>query len=217
MSSLSLGKETLETIVSWAEIFTFAFTFIGAFSGVAYLAFNKPLKRIEAAEKRQSEVALAELKAKNLELERALAPRILAVKGSEGHFNIDELKGFSGTEVEVTSVRDMEARRAAASLEGVLNWLGWKVTTLPPSDDLSIADGVTVERYIKPDPANGDELREMNDGLKLQGKLLKFLKENGWDNAAPGVVMNGKTPATGSWRAFRIVVGFKPPPYSLSK
>src|SRR5467141_1469689 len=82
MSSASVfTKGVLESIVSWAEIFTFVFTFIGAFSGVAYLVFNKPLKKIEAQERRDADQKFEELRARNNELEKTIAPRILGIKG----------------------------------------------------------------------------------------------------------------------------------------
>jgi hypothetical protein len=60
-----------------------------------------------------------DLRAKNVELKKALSPRIISVRSfGGGKTTIDSLKAFSGMEVLLVSTTDEEARRAAASTIG---------------------------------------------------------------------------------------------------
>ncbi len=220
MSSISVfSKETLESVVSWAEVFTFVFTFIGAFSGVAYLMFNRPLKKIEARERREAEQRFEELKGKNLELQKSLAPRDISALDPRDTAKFDEfiskrnaLQKFSGIEVSFEVIPEFEARRTANLLKQMVEQIGWKVVSTKTEE--GIRDGVIIWRHLSPDLASaiaGDanEIRSEGAANSL-AECLKFL------NWQVDVEMGARLPSSVlnvPPNNVRIQVGFKPAPF----
>lgn len=90
-----------------------------------------------------------ELRTKNLELEKAVAPRSLEQARSSA-----ALRPFAGTDVYIASVPEFEARRFAAYLKVMFEMAGWHIHELPFSED--ILDGVNVEYSsgFKQDPTD---------------------------------------------------------------
>lgn len=141
------------------------------------------------------------LRARNLELEKILSPRILSLK------NVDELKKFAGTKVILVSIHDAEALHAAGSIKWFLENAGWNVVVTVPVDpffqSVKIPDGVTLV------PAKEfDSIRNE----KLSRVLINALTAQGWKEVTPG--SENMLP---DWKEFAILVGFKPPAYELLK
>src|SRR5579859_7235439 len=133
MMSLSLSKSALERIASVAEILTFVLTFLGALSGVVYIAANRPLKRIEAreAEEEKQKTARAQKEAAEAQLALrkasafAATPRRIILGSRNGDQEIreavfKELEKYAGTPTVIVFVQDEEAELLANDIRSAL-------------------------------------------------------------------------------------------------
>jgi hypothetical protein len=84
--------------------------------------------------------ATEELKRQNLELEQAVAPRILEISAPE-----KALKDFSPQIIQLDVIPEFEARRLAGGLFGLFKTLKWDMRPPAPSNPELIMDGVRVE------------------------------------------------------------------------
>jgi hypothetical protein len=145
-----------------------------------------------------------ELKAKNLELQKAMLPRLVIIRGGK---NGNPLLPFAGTSVVLASVNDREARRAAGSLRAALDGAAagadWKVTTAAPMNDFfGVSDGVWIELPKSFHTLSDEEQFRL---LRAQQALVKFLKDCGWID-----VWSGPAPDDNFPGLLRITVGFQP-------
>lgn len=152
----------------------------------------------------QNESKLEKERGKRLELEKALAPRQISINefarygGDKPVSNIDNLKLFSGVEVDIRCINDTEAIRTARNLVSVLAMAGWKIRDTGIDSD--ILDGINIGASIKADL--------QNDAATI---LAGFLQDNDivatnypfFDNVADTVI--------------HIKIGFKPSPYFSHK
>jgi hypothetical protein len=168
-------------------------------------------KAAEATEKAgEVNKAAAELKSENLELEKALMPRVVVITGiKEGKTNIDALKTFAGMQVVLIPIADEEARRAAASIKSALDGpagAGWKVTlTMPVSTQtIQARDGVSLQLPHSFDKMNRDEQHNI---WRARRALAHVLTACGWKEVGLDEAPDDNFP-----NLLRIVVGFKPPP-----
>ncbi|WP_186148411.1 hypothetical protein [Burkholderia gladioli] len=133
-------------------------------------------------QKSERETALAnkateELRARNLALEQAIAPRIV-----EQNNSVSNLKQYTGTVVYLQAVPDFEARRLLGQLKLIFSMAGWVVHEVPPSEDLR--DGVAIEYSsgIKdvptPQDHNAVEFNFNERGKLAAERLKKILDEN---------------------------------------
>jgi hypothetical protein len=169
--------------------------------------------RTEAAKLEQANIDVglklaAQVKA-NLELEATLAPRVLAIRGTDDP-SLKVLTRFAGTTVKLGMINDAEALHAAASIKWFLERAGFKVTSTVPVDLDSpllngISDGVTVM------PSDNNTLLF---NAQLWAALLQAFSANGWREITPrfdrpAIAINPE--------GFQLLifVGFKPLPYDL--
>lgn len=152
MSSSLVSRATLETIASWAEVFTVLFTMLGAACGVAYVAANRPLKKLQEKEsleekqataRAQADAARAQLELKKYveQVEKQSLPRFFRF---EPNVLLNRLKGKPKATVRLLyNPNDTEAFLFASQLR---RWLGpgengdgagWKVSApMPLSNEL---------------------------------------------------------------------------------
>ncbi|MDD5006705.1 MAG: hypothetical protein PHS93_09795 [Candidatus Omnitrophica bacterium] len=98
-------------------------------------------------------------KMQRLELEQAVAPRIM-----EQYQSSNALKKFSNVTAIISSIPDIEARRTAAQINATLNMAGWKTKLIPFDPQQIFQDGVIVERNvgaISKDDISGDAADEL--------------------------------------------------------
>jgi hypothetical protein len=150
-----------------------------------------------------------ELKAKNLALEKAMAPRILGIHGHDDP-NLKALKQFAGTKVELGGIDDGEVLRAEGSIKWLLELAGWKVNVTVPVDPFSptvkdFQHGVTLIPTKNTDPL-------LN--ARMLGALMAAFSANGWRDVVPGDASNATIPV-GDFQLV-IFVGLRPPAYELS-
>jgi len=150
-----------------------------------------------------------ELKAKNLALEKAMAPRVLGIHGYDDP-NLKALKQFAGTKVELAGIDDGEVLQAEGSIRWLLELAGWKVTVTVPVDPFSptvkdFQHGVT----LIPSKNNDSFL-----SAGMLGALMTVFSANGWKDVALGDASNPNTPV-GDFQLV-IFVGLRPPAYELS-
>lgn len=130
---------------------------------------NIALKAAQANERSE------ELRTKNLELEKAIAPRSLEQGRSSA-----ALRAFAGTDVYIASVPEFEARRFSGYLRLMFEMAGWHIHELPLSEDLS--DGVEIEYSagIKIDPrAPANTIFNFNEkGKAAAEELMAQLEAN---------------------------------------
>src|SRR5438445_5938391 len=100
MTTMSaFSREILETISSWAEVFTALFGVLAATSAVVYLLANKPLRKIEAHEnsvlQEKTATAQAEAAKAQLALSQTLAAFARRVGDRVLNFStfVESLKG----------------------------------------------------------------------------------------------------------------------------
>jgi hypothetical protein len=106
-----------------------------------------------------------ELRAKNLELEKAVSPRILE-QGLTSH----KLKRFADVEVLVVSPSDFEPKRTAGQIRAMLNMAGWKRFSGTLNQRYPFFDGVVIHRAVGPGSARASE---------AANALFEVLKEAG--------------------------------------
>ncbi len=103
----------------------------------------------------KSETAIAnkateELKRQNLELEQAIAPRILNQAGPDRVLN-----AFPGQIVQLDTIMEFEAQRLAGGLSSLFKSVGWDLR--PPDPRFSHAfEGVRIEYFQRAGPADPD-------------------------------------------------------------
>lgn len=156
MSSPLLSRVSLEAIASWAEVLTVAFTMLGAACGVAYVAANRPLKRLQEKEsleeKRTTAQAQADAARAQLELKQYVeqaykqaGPRKLSPKFAEA------LQGKpTGTVDILYAPEDMEAYTLALQMWHALRGSGWTAahpTPIPADGELGLPGAPTQFRY----------------------------------------------------------------------
>lgn len=138
-----------------------------------------------------------ELRAKNLKLEKTIAPREVEQSNS-----VANLKRFAGFRFEIKSVTDPEARRLAGQIEYMLLAAGWTKVSwsdLPPAP-ADFTDGVTIEWW-----RTGDTPEAMSDGSwHAIAELIAQLMASDI-RAGPGQRHPHRSPA-----GIRILVGLKP-------
>lgn len=152
-----MGKNALETLVSFSELWGVVLTLVGALLLFVTVVANKPLKRILADEARkereesererlalQAKIAEAKkasdeaneraaLANERAELERLARIRIeerLAarrIEAEELHSLADCLKPYAGTTVIVTKIGDLEASQFADDLIKMFSEAKWRV------------------------------------------------------------------------------------------
>jgi len=149
-----------------------------------------------------------------LELEKSLAPRVLAYIFNKGVENIAPLRAYAGMRVILEYIPDMEAARAIGSIAPVIGQAGWKVVSSAQRTDL--VDGVTIESYAPMDPhPNSEEMRAQSEALQKGLSAARVLKDllvsSGWENVNAWLATNPKEPLVPD--TIRIRVGFKPNPY----
>ena len=220
MMSSSFDKETLEFIASWAERIAVWFAFISAGSALIFVIINRPLKKLEATERREAQQKFEELKARNLELEKSLAPRDFSSIDPANKEKFDAilgkmnaLKGFAGTEVAMEVIPDFEARRAARYIVSEIEQKGWKIVSIKTEEE-NIRDGVVIWRHsVNPltnplGPKNPDAVRSEESA----NAIADCLKALGWQGVEieTGSIANISSPLYIPPNHVLIQVGFKP-------
>lgn len=149
--------------------------------------------------KAKSEIAKANeatelLRAKNLDLERAVSPRIL-----EQDLTAKILSTFAGIPVVVLSPTDFEPKRTAGQIRYMLARAGWKIVRDQLQESLPYFDGVVVYGDIA--GAGKERTRAAIESL------VAVLNENGVVSRSGFPLSEGKS--------ITVVVGPKPLPQTL--
>jgi hypothetical protein len=196
VSLSSLSKEQWESIVRSAEFFAIVLTFFGAGSGVIYILANRPLRRLEAAEKAdtarateelrlryvETELRLEQERIKRLELEAAVAPRTIRL--SKGV--VDRLKRNAGTVLRIEYRPGEERQRLAEQLRALVHWADWKVV-VAPSEELEFKFPMSRELREGVDIGGGSDGFPRDDAFtgvpkyKAAEELWRFLRANDID------------------------------------
>lgn len=133
------------------------------------------------------------LRAKNLEFEKAVSPRIL-----EQNLTAQKLKQYSGISVLVVSPSDFEPKRTAGQIRFMLAQAGWKRLTGLLKTDSPFFDGVVVHAALSSEHV-----------INAADALVSVLNENGIE-ARRGYPVMELGPS-----AVLVEVGPKPLPPSL--
>jgi hypothetical protein len=157
-----------------------------------------------------AELLLEKERNQRLDLEKALAPRILPKKRDEAdRWNYAPLTPFSGTPVIVRYLPDAEATRAANDLVETLKAAGWRIISASPDPRMwaEFFDGVLVQTSLQ------SSLRYIDGDHSEQSSstLLGFLHDNGWEarkHADESQLGDG---------CVQVSIGFKPNPYFPGK
>jgi hypothetical protein len=222
------NKMSWDNVNSWSQVAVVLFAVLALVSGLFVsarqakdLASLKDSAATQEGKNLELEKAnivarkeLADLRIKQAEAEKAIAPRVLVVLHTGDTTNVDALKRFAGREFVIRYIPDAEAMRAASCIEQVLTTAGLKVISRQASMEISGSwfEGVTVETYIK--DLSGDSIWEArNNGTFVAAEgIVAFLKANNWEART---MMPGTSDIPPL--AIRINIGFKPPPYFLQK
>jgi hypothetical protein len=165
-------------------------------------------KANENAERAHYETEL--LRKSNLELEKAIAPRML-----EQGASAKALEPFSGMEAYIVSLSDFEARRLAKQINFMLDRAHWKSTLLIEDDD-RIMPGVEL-RCISGKKVSDDRQRMIDINPRAKDAIYVLadkLKQNGID--ARTLAISPMMPISIIWdekfpqNAIVIRVGLKP-------
>ena len=103
---------------------------------------------LNSRDSREKSLEIAKLTNANLELESAVAPRLI----NQSKMSSD-LSGFQGINYEIIVVPDFESRRTAGQLRFVLDFAKWKFISQSITDidtGLLFFDGITIEENIGP-------------------------------------------------------------------
>lgn len=184
----------------------FAATVLVTFQTIAFKR-AKQLSDIQNSLLSDANQSTEKLRQRNLQLEKLLSPRVLAIRGlPDGKSNIDELKKFAGTKIILVSIHDAEALHAAGSIKWFLEKAGWNVVVTVPIDPFSasvrIPDGVTLIRAREGDTGRNEQLAKV---------FMTVLMDQGWRE------VRLEQDTVGDWKEFEVLVGFKPPAYELLK
>jgi hypothetical protein len=184
---------------------------------------TEELKKQNLVTEQRLTVANAQIeleKAERLELEEAIAPRIMVVWPVNGKPNIDVLRPISWMKVKLQYVPEAEAERAAYAVQSVLKDTGFTDVSFEARPDLNFShfDGVVIEVYDPPMLSKEDSnnpariLRHSAEVLRSReksreiGKVFEdFFKSENW--AVRVDFSMALQPDE-----IRIVVGFKPNP-----
>lgn len=106
-----------------------------------------------------------ELKRSNLEMEKALAPRVFRATSVNGRSNWESLKPFAGIQAivrfDANAVPKGETERAASDIKNILELAGWKIIAFEPTTSFPKPfAGVFIETYMARWPANNSDLTE---------------------------------------------------------
>jgi hypothetical protein len=209
-----MDKSEIEALLARLDVWLLIFGVIvvvgvagESFFGIRHWWNSRKLQAIQNSENEAQRAEIGELRQKNLQLEKELSPRVLAIHVlPNGESNIDELKKFAGTRVVLGCIHDAEALHAAGSIKWLLEKAGWNVVVTIPVDPFSpspkMPDGVTLIQA-----SEGDAVRN----AQLLQVLLSALTEQGWKEIRPG------QDTVPDWKELKIMVGFKPPAYELLK
>jgi hypothetical protein len=158
---------------------------------------------------------LEEERRTRVEMEQALAPRILAITPKSPP--IEGLKAFKGIAVTVESNSDAESRRAAGMLMSILNQAGWNVGPFV-TRFLGLPEGVALEyrSHVGVPTAESTVNKSPDAALALE----EYLRLNRWDvrrDPIPDIleerIKEGKAPPELTLppnNAIRIKIGAKP-------
>jgi len=157
-----------------------------------------------------AELLLEKERNQRLDLEKALAPRILPMKMNDvGQWNYAPLTEFPGTPVVVRYLPDAEATRAANDLVETLKAAGWRIISASPDPRMwaEFFDGVLVQTSLQ------SSLRYVDGDQSYRScsTLLGFLHDNGWEarkHADEAQIGPG---------CLQVSIGFKPSPYFPGK
>jgi hypothetical protein len=149
---------------------------------------------------------LAQERKRRLEMERAISPRLLPIISSRGKSNLDSLKMFKGTDIEMEVVPDPEAERTAAALGNFLENAGWKVLSIKRTG--TARDGVEIESYHPDDSMLNKDFDAVIRSEECAQWLAAYLKRYDWE-AQSRVGQAGTVPRN----ALKITVGLKPVTY----
>jgi hypothetical protein len=151
-------------------------------------------------------------KAKRLQMELLLAPRVLLIRGNGKGTNLDILKEFTDMKVYVRFLPDdAEVRRATESIAGTLHRAGFTDIELQPfpGAEAEHFDGVNIgtSRPIVAQAGSLEDFEKSKRGERLLLVFSKFFADEGWISgrewAERGELKENE---------FRITVGFKPNP-----
>ena len=129
-----------------------------------------------------------------VELEKAISPRLLIIKGISGGPNSDiaGLKAISGIDVQIFSAADTEALRAYAQVRFVVQSAGWNIVA--SGEGMAAEDGVTIE-YGK-----------SNEAMAAANALSDLIKSKDWEEIhvrpAETALRNDKT--------IQVTIGVRP-------
>ncbi len=157
-----------------------------------------------------AELLLEKERNQRLDLEKALAPRILPMKLDDANqWNYAPLTQFPGTPVVVRYLPDAEATRAANDLVETLKAAGWRIISASPDPRMwaEFFDGVIVQTSLQ------SSLRHFDGDQSDQScsTLLGFLHDSGWQarkHADESQIGSGYV---------QVSIGFKPNPYFPGK
>lgn len=186
MSPSLLSRASLEAISSWAEVLTVVFTMLAAACGVAYVAANRPLKRLQEKEsledkrataRAQEDAARAQLELKQYveQVRKQAGPRKLSPKFAEA------LQGKpTGTVDILYAPEDMEAYGLALQMWHALKGTGWTAAHPKP---IPADGGLSGEKGL---PGAPTQFRYgVGAGLLLLGKT--FPANTGKSTAADAI------------------------------
>lgn len=211
---------TVEGVYWWAQIVTLFLILATVATGGITVAAGIIASRRSAEKMRELDAArvqaLRDLEAEKvtrLEMEKALAPRVIPFLNFEkGKSNLDLLKNFAGQPVVIEFLPDFESRRAASELQTALEVAGWKILGVKPNQELwtGFWEGVVSEPYVgMRSPNLSDERREIEMKATSQSReaaiaLTSFLQDHDWKARTHG----GTTDIP--LQSIKISVGFKP-------
>jgi hypothetical protein len=212
---IALLRLTLEDADFWLRPLTGALVFFTAVAGVGslftgYVLGNKLELRLATASKEASDAkARADSEAiKRIELEKNLAPRTISLVRFKGEENIEPLKLFAGTNVEIECLPDAEPRRLTGNLVSLLKRAEWNILSVNIREEVGDhwGEGIRIE----------SRSTLQNDLATNAGTaLLTFLTVNGIHATDFPPVMFGGTRRPAN--SLRIIVSLKPDPYFQEK
>jgi hypothetical protein len=184
--------------MSLADIFTYISL---AFLAIS-IVFSFVGSYLNSRDSQQKSLQIAELTNKNLELEEAVAPRLI----DQGKLST-ELSKMSGIQYEIIVVPEFESRRTAGQLNftfGMANWVAKSFVVANDQQALQFFDGITIEKNVGvvPDTDKAPQAAQLLvDGLNEQNIQAKTFP------AVPELPPN----------TIRIKVGLKPIDFFLNE
>ena len=184
----------------------------------AQLEKDAAVARLETAKANESAAnankATEELRHQNLELEQAIAPRILNQAGPDR-----VLKAFPGQIVQLETIMEFEAQRLAGELSGLFKSAGWDLRPADPKFSRPL-EGVTIEYFRRAGTAEPDAnqtqraaaAKALADELKKQNIEAMVTTTAGDPKYQEELRASGMT-----IEAIRVTVGPKPTRYFLEQ